>query len=287
MISFLKKYSTVPNQFIDDFYSITNENYGSKELIINFDVVVKWLQVTKGNLKRILVHHFVNHIDYEIEKLKKSHKTNKGSTIVELIMITPSCFKELCMISETETAKSVRLYYIALEDLMTRYHYYIENNLRQKIGLLETNQKPKVNIKGGIIYFFEALNVIDDSDDILYKLGKTMNKKNRFNTYNSGNANDIEPIFVLEVKDIKAVEKCIKNLLAKYQYRRHKEIYKIGIDLLKEAFKLCDELVAGFVRYERKYGKAKFEESKKKLKKSKSLIMKIEKKKKCRSKNHY
>lgn len=59
----------------------------------------------------------------------------------------------------------------------------------KKIGLLEINQKPKLNIKGGVIYILKALN----SETTLYKLGKTKNLKNRLNTYNTGNANDVEP----------------------------------------------------------------------------------------------
>jgi len=225
-----------------------------------------------------MVKNFIIDVDYKIEKTKKNHETYRGSTMIEKITMTPICFKELCMISESEMAKLVRSYYIALEDLMVKYHYYIEDELKQKIGLLETNQKPKVNIKGGIIYFFEALNVkIHVDDDVLYKLGKTKNKNNRFNTYNSGNANDIEPIFILEVNDIDTVEKCIKNLLVKYQYRKHKEIYKIDINMLKEACNMCDELVAGFVRYEKKFGTEKFQLSKKKMNRSKSLLMKMEK----------
>lgn len=83
-----------------------------------------------------------------------------------------------------------------MEKLIRRYHKYIQEKLYNKINVLETNQKPTVNIQSGIIYFFKALNQIeinDAKDEILYKIGKTLNKKNRFNVYNSSNANDLEP----------------------------------------------------------------------------------------------
>ncbi len=54
----------------------------------------------------------------------------------------------------------------------------------KKIGILETNLKPKSNAKGGVIYILKALN----TNATLYKLGKTNDLKNRLNTYNSGNA---------------------------------------------------------------------------------------------------
>jgi hypothetical protein len=101
----------------------------------------------------------------------------------------------------------------------------------KKIGLLEKNQKPKVNIQGvagsplsvqgGVIYILKALN----TNVTLYKLGKTSNLKNRLNTYNSGNANDIEPFFIIPVNDIDAVESCIKSLCKKYQYSSKKFIF--------------------------------------------------------------
>lgn len=109
----------------------------------------------------------------------------------------------------------------------------------KKIGLLEKNQKPKVNVQGGVIYILKALN----TDVTLYKLGKTPNLKNRLNTYNSENANDVEPFFIIPVNDIDAVESCIKSLCKKYQYRKYKEVYEIDIDVLKEIMSDCNEFV--------------------------------------------
>jgi len=41
---------------------------------------------------------------------------------------------------------------------------------------------------------------------------------------------------------IDKVEKCIKNLLSDFQYRKYKEIYKTDIDTIKTAFVSCDGL---------------------------------------------
>lgn len=213
--------------------------------------MIKWLGVRKNNLKRLLVRYFLENYDYIIEKIKKKNNGGNGTNYYDDIWITPDCFKELCMLSQTPKAKQVRLYYLSLEKLIRKYYNYIGEKLYRKIGLLEKNQKPKINIKGGVIYFFEALNNIKLThlEEKLYKIGKTKNVKNRFKTYNSGNANDIEPLFVLEVDDITKVEKCIKNLLVDYQYRKYKEIYQININALKLVFNNCDKLVAGFKKY--------------------------------------
>lgn len=108
----------------------------------------------------------------------------------------------------------------------------------KKIGLLKVNQKPKVNVKGGVIYVLRALN----TEETLYKLGKSSNLKNRLKTYNSGNANNIEPVFILKVNDINTVENCVKSICKQLQYRKYKEVYEIDLEVLKKAIMSCDDL---------------------------------------------
>lgn len=284
--NFLKKYSAVPNGFIKDFFSISKDTYDDKDLKIDFNIVVKWLNVQKAHLKRLLVKYFSENHDYVIEKVKVLNKNGPGSNYVENIMITPDTFKELCMISQTAKAKEVRFYYLSIEKLIKKYHIYIEEKLNKKINLLERNQKPKLNIKGGVIYFFKALNNVktESVEEDLYKLGKAKNIKNRFNTYNSGNANDIEPLFILEVNDIDKVEKCIKNLMSDYQYRKRKEVYRTDVDTLKTAFVECDSLVHGFKKYVESNEKKLVDHKLKKMRHSKNglflLFKKNQKKKK-------
>ena len=68
-------------------------------LIINLEVVAKWLDVNKNNIKKVLVKHFDKNFDYTIEKKKKRQINSRGATIYEEILITPNCMKELCMVS--------------------------------------------------------------------------------------------------------------------------------------------------------------------------------------------
>jgi len=239
MESFIKQFSKVPDNFISDFFIIAKEEYSDNEIIIDFEIVVKWLSVRKDSLKKILVDNFEENFDYTIEKKKKKQLNSRGATIYELILITPNCFKELCMISQTEKAKEVRKYFIEMEKIIKRYFETIKEEMYKKIGLLQINQKPKLNIKGGVIYILKALN----SDITLYKLGKTKNLKNRLNTYNTGNANDIEPLFILPVNDIDSVESCVKKACKTHQYRKYKEVYEIDIDVLKDVMLECNDFV--------------------------------------------
>jgi len=52
-IDFLKKYSNVPNQFIDDFFDLMDyRDYESSEKIVDLDKVIKWLDINKGMAKK-------------------------------------------------------------------------------------------------------------------------------------------------------------------------------------------------------------------------------------------
>lgn len=137
------------------------------------------------------------------------------------------------MQSRSKKAAQVREFYYELEQVVDRYKDYIIQGLKDKIALLENNQKPKINPKSGLIYVLET-NMLGH-----IKLGKTKNLVNRLRTYNSKSADDIVPIYVYETDDIDEVERCVKSYAKKHQYRKHKEIYKININTLKELIHDC------------------------------------------------
>lgn len=118
MEHFLKQFSTLPHNFITDFYVIAKEEYTDNEIIINFDLVCKWLGVLKENLKRVLLNNFELNFDYSLKTIRKQHKDTKRTSTYDKILITPNCMKELCMISQTAKAKDVRKYFI--EMVLTR-----------------------------------------------------------------------------------------------------------------------------------------------------------------------
>lgn len=265
MENFLRTYSTIPKKFIDDFFIITKESYGDTEIIIDFDTVCEWLDTRKDNLKEILIKKFEENYDYSITKLtKKSDKTSANR--YHDIKISPQCFKELCMISQTSKAKEVRKYFLEMEKLIKKYHQDIHDIMLKKIGLLEGNQKPKCDIKGGVIYVIEALN----TDITLYKLGKTIDTKNRFNTYNSGNANDVHPLFIIKVNDVAEVEHCAKRALKNHQYRKYKEVYEVDLETIKDIISSCDEFMNGLQQI--------FEKDRKKVSKNISRMKKTKNK---------
>ena len=144
MENFIKKHTTLPEKFIKDFYFITSKSYGEKNISIDFDIVAEWLETRKDNLKQILIKNFEKELDYTEEKTTK--KLDKKINITE-IKITPSCFKELCMISQTTKAKKVRKYFLEIEKIVKKYYDAIQEKLNEELGLLRNNQKPKLKKK--------------------------------------------------------------------------------------------------------------------------------------------
>ena len=245
---FIIKRSNIPKDFLIDFFNLGGDTYGDTYKNINFDDIVKWLNVQKNHLKRLLVANFKIMDDYTEKKvLIKNNK--RGANYVSKIMLTPDCFKELCMLSKSEKAKGVRKYYIIAEGLLRDHFEILINNLNKELGLIKNNIKKPIEVIGGHIYIIKAQNTTQKD---MYKLGNSDNMKKRLRTYNTGNANNIEPLFVIKVDNIKMVEGCIKNIANEYQYRKNKEVYNIDFKFLQKLCIKCknfiDQLTKEFVK---------------------------------------
>ena len=232
--SFLKKYSSISNTFIDDFFSLYTSETTFNDLVINFDNLLKWLNIRKDSLKRTLIETYIKNIDY---KIKKVASKTPGKPREE-IMITADCCKRLCMLSKTKKAEEVRTYFIEVEKLMNKYKDYIIEALNKKVGILEYNQKKIPDYKGGVIYILKTDKDIVD----LYKIGKTQKFKERLRTHNTTHIDNVDVVHIYPTKYIDEVEKCLKNILSTRQYRKRKEFYQIDLDVLKELISSCDSM---------------------------------------------
>jgi hypothetical protein len=231
IIDFMKKYTKIDNNFIDDFFGLYDPD-DENNFSINIDVIAKWLNIRKDNIKKTLKKSYKENEDYKINSTNTLYRGKPN----EQILLTPKCFKIMSMQSKSLKADKVREYYYELEQVLDRYKEHIIYSLDKKINMLENNQKPIVNPRKGIIY------IIQTSDDIgLYKLGKTTNLKKRLNSYNADKKDNIIPLYMYESEDIDLIEKCVKNFTKEYQYRKHKEIYKININILKLLIENCAE----------------------------------------------
>jgi phage anti-repressor protein len=248
MIDFLKAYSKVDNKFIDDFFGMYDRN-NNYNFLVNLEIVADWLGTKKGKLKQTLINTYTENNDYIVIQNIPTNKKKPRETI----LLTPKCFKTLSILSGTKKAEEVREYYFSLEDLIQQYKNHIIESMNKKIKQLKNNQKPKINIKRGVIYIFRASDDIDiygianiknfgrKLKNKMYKMGKSKNLPVRSNAYNSDKADDVIPLFVYETDDIDAIESCVKIFAKKYQYRKHKEIYEMDINVLKNIIASCGE----------------------------------------------
>ena len=241
---FLKKYSTIPNQFLDDFNKIfEHTSIDSKEINIDLDNVIKWLNIQKHSAKDTLVKSYKKGIDYEITKVIKLKGT--GGQKKEIIKITTYCFKKICQLTKSKRGNEVREYFIQVESLLNKYKDYIIEGMKEKINKLEKNQKPKINPEKGVIYIFQTPNSNENS---LYKIGRTKDLKKRLQSHQSPLTHNIEVLFYYESDNIIKIEKCIKLLMKDYQYRKYKEVYKINIDIIKSLIEQCDSIIIDTVQ---------------------------------------
>jgi phage anti-repressor protein len=236
---FLKKYSSISNKFIDDFFDFYDNTSIDSDFLLDANNICKWLEIRKDTLKKLLLETYKKNIDYTIEKIKKVKGSGSGATTKEKILLTPNCFKKICQLTKSKKGDEVREYFIKVEETLFRYKNYIIEGLEEKIKKLEQNQKPKVYPKRGVIYVFETPNSPQNS---LYKIGKTKDLKQRLKSHQSPLSHDINILYYFETEDIDSIEKCAKTFMKKYQYRKYKEVYQVNIDIIKEVISSCGKI---------------------------------------------
>jgi phage anti-repressor protein/predicted GIY-YIG superfamily endonuclease len=235
-LDFLKKYSTIPNQFLDDFFKLfNNQSIDDTEKIIDLENVAKWLEVQKHKLKETLQKSYIKDVDYKISRVYKPKGT--GGQKKEIIMISIDCFKMICQSTKSKKGKEVRRYFIDVEKLLNKYKSYIIEGLEDKVKSLQKDRKPKINPQKGVIYVFRTP---DTPENNLYKIGRTIDLKKRLQSHSSGLSEDIDVLFIQEVNDVNKIEKCAKEVMKKFQYRKYKEVYQVNIDVIKFIIKNCD-----------------------------------------------
>jgi len=238
--TFVEKYSFVDPGFVKDFYNIIKEDYIERynEFLIDSELLRKWLDINiRRSFNDTIKKNYKKNVDYIIKKEKKSD--GRGGQNYEVITLTPETAKKICLSTNSKKGDDVQQYFLDLEVALYKYKNYIIDGMNKKIKQLENNQKPKINSEKRIIYVFRALN----TDLTLYKLGKTINSKTRFSSHNSPLANDIEVLFQHETTNIDQVERCVKALMKKAQYRKYKEIYQVDLSIIKKTIKKCDKSI--------------------------------------------
>jgi phage anti-repressor protein len=271
MKEFLKKYTTINDNFIDElysFYKMCEEKYFGIEI----NDVIKYLDIQ--NVDKFYEHfikNYIQNIDYK--------KMINGQKYTYYYMNLET-FERICMMSKAEKANKVRDYFIILR----KFIQYYKNNIEDMI-INNSLQLPE-----GTVYI-----ILINKGKNIFKFGRTQNIRERLQRYATGKDThpDIKFIMLVNNKDI--VENCVKNLIKEYQYKPRQEIYKVNIDIIKNAIFDCALLN---VKYEEFYNNENidsyiiFDDSqingvkKKTKKKTKKTNTKIKKNTKSKSKRN-
>ena len=156
-----------------------DENTIQTDFVVKISVVSQWLQCNKKELVKTLYTSYNENIDYIVLKSKKPDNRKYGNNNKEYL-ITPDCFKRLCMRSRSKRAEEVRTYFIHLESLLVRYKSVLIQGMDAEIKQIERSLKPKdVNDSAGYIYVIKA----SPEKDSVYKIGRTKDLNKRLATY--------------------------------------------------------------------------------------------------------
>lgn len=244
-INFIKRFTTVPEKFVDELFRFYTEDTQQIDFVILLDDVSKWLQCSKAELHNTLKRSYLKDVDYTVQKSPpiRIKNTKYGNNNFKRIMVTPDCFKRLCMLSRAPKAEMIRTYFIDVETQFIKYKRQLMEGLRADISRLETDLNPKRNISktinsSGYMYIVNASDEVDD----MFKLGRAANLKTRLFSYQTGKAHSVKLLYVLAVHDMKSAEKCVKQHLQEYQYRVRREVYQLPIDMLKSIMNKCNEI---------------------------------------------
>ena len=224
--------------FMASHYLYLQHGADSTKFVVDFDDVWKNVDFTqKANAKRLLEKHFTYQIDYAIVFFPKEEllRNQVGGRPKETIMLTVDCFKSFCMIASTPKAKTIRSYYIKMENIMHEYYKnfktkndVLQNTLQQSQNALQLSQietaikRHEVLIesnKNKWVVYFCRIRLNDDGSFIL-KIGESTDIKNRIEALSCDFDTSIVVLDVFNCENSLRFERFLHNSkeLIKYKY---------------------------------------------------------------------
>ena len=168
---------------------------------------------------------YKENIDY-IKKIVENEKMIKGGKYV-LYYLNLDTFEKICMVSKAEKANQVRDYFIILRKFINYYKDHIS-----KMIINDALHNPN-----GYVYI-----ILVNKGKNIFKFGRTKNMKLRLRNYATGKDTHPDIKFIIAVNNKEAVENCVKSLIMRHRYKPKQEIYKVNIEIIKNAISDCASL---------------------------------------------
>jgi phage anti-repressor protein len=187
---FLKKFTAIPEKFIDEytvFYNMCSKN----KFGIPINDVMKYFKIIdiKKFEERIRKKYKIG-IDYEIIRIKQ--KSVKGIRDAHY-MISFDGFEKMAMKSNTKKGQMFRDYFIMLRKFIDYYKDHFANKI---IELTKTEK-------------FMYILLVNKTKNI-FKIGRTGDIRKRLQAYSTGKETHPDIKFIMIVNDDKKVEQCNK-----------------------------------------------------------------------------
>lgn len=94
--------------------------WGEEPTTVKTEHVANWLETNKSNL---VGHLHVEGVDYIVEKVEKTARpgppVKQGGNNYKKVLLTPRCFKRICMLSRTRQGDAVRDYFLDVESRLS------------------------------------------------------------------------------------------------------------------------------------------------------------------------
>lgn len=236
--TFLKQNSTIPDAFIDSFLTMYNPETVQTDFAVDLDNAANWLRLKKYTLMKTLRESYTLNVDYKVSKAIMEKRY--GGNNYKKVLLTPDCFKRLCMRSRSKRAEEVRTYFIMLESLLVKYRTTLIKGINAEIKDMQKSMKPKSKEdSAGYIYVIKA----STTKDSVYKIGRTQDLNKRLATYQTGSLEGVELVYKFRTNSHKKTEACVKLMLKERQLRKYKEVYEAEIDFIKSIIQQCDDTV--------------------------------------------
>ena len=100
---------------------------------------------------------------------------------------------------------------------------------------------------GKYVYIFSEK---DELGDTYYRIGLTKNLKKRIPNHGTSNVHKKKYIFKIKSLNIYHLENCIKSMLYDHRYKANKDYYKVSVNLIKKAIKICEKCIIKFKCYD-------------------------------------
>jgi len=253
---YVKRFTTVPVSFVDELFEMISESTRQSDIVIDLEKIAQWLLIRKSSIMRTLKESYVLNVDYTIRRERNPKNTKYGSNRWNNVKVSPTCFKELAMRSNSKNSALVRMYLLQVEDAFISYRTQTMEGMKRDIHTLLNNQKPTAALDAGqrgYVYMIRMKDgVTPESAAALGASGSTASREEavkigmtrrtlgeRLKGYNTGFADNADVLFQVQTDDVVAVERCIKALAQPKQYRGQKEVYMIDVDIMKKVIDGC------------------------------------------------